>query len=581
MKLKKLQRFNTLRNQILIVFLLVMTIVLLFVGVTTFHIVSALLKNNAEEQIEQTVTQANGRLEALYNQLDGITNQIATNMYVQQMLLKEANGEYLGFRERQNLQQFVNSFQTYADGIQSFELYTNNYKRVFPLDEIDLVHRLGSHWVMKVEDAKGKMVWIGRDPKSPHFFIILRQIRLMDRWFSPGGYLLVRINPEYFPFTDFLASKTKKQGYIILADRDLTPIFSNFNGNSNGMLHAKQRTVRQNGEEYIVVKQTSPLTGWVLVIVTPVSALMDGVAVLKNTILFSGAIGFFIFFVFSLFLSTMVTQPILKLTKAMQRGKDGELRPSPPISSTVEINELNDTYNTLVENINHLIQVVYEKELIRSRTELKALQAQINPHFLFNTLDALYWSLIEKEEEELAQVVLSMSELFRYTVSTSKQDEWVTLSEEVEHIRRYMEVMKLRWGDRLLWNIVVPASCLDVRIPKLLIQPIVENAVLHGVGNKIDPGIVWVTVEECRDAPDIIIKVVDDGYGMDEQTKKNVNEWLSNKNVSSTKRSGMALANVNKRLQLYYGEERKLVIHSELGQGTVVLLKIPKSGEEG
>lgn len=497
-----------------------MTIVLLFVGVTTFHIVSALLKNNAEEQIEQTVTQANGRLEALYNQLDGITNQIATNMYVQQMLLKEANGEYLGFRERQNLQQFVNSFQTYADGIQSFELYTNNYKRVFPLDEIDLVHRLGSHWVMKVEDAKGKMVWIGRDPKSPHFFIILRQIRLMDRWFSPGGYLLVRINPEYFPFTDFLASKTKKQGYIILADRDLTPIFSNFNGNSNGMLHAKQRTVRQNGEEYIVVKQTSPLTGWVLVIVTPVSALMDGVAVLKNTILFSGAIGFFIFFVFSLFLSTMVTQPILKLTKAMQRGKDGELRPSPPISSTVEINELNDTYNTLVENINHLIQVVYEKELIRSRTELKALQAQINPHFLFNTLDALYWSLIEKEEEELAQVVLSMSELFRYTVSTSKQDEWVTLSEEVEHIRRYMEVMKLRWGDRLLWNIVVPASCLDVRIPKLLIQPIVENAVLHGVGNKIDPGIVWVTVEECRDAPDIIIKVVDDGYGMDEQTKK-------------------------------------------------------------
>lgn len=580
MKLKKLQRFNTLRNQILTVFLFVMTIVLLFVGVTTFHIVSALLKNNAEEQIEQTVTQANGRLEALYNQLDGITNQIATNIYVQQMLLKEANGEYLGFRERQNLQQFVNSFQTYADGIQSFELYTSDYKRVFPLDEIDLVHRLGSHWVIKAEEARGKMVWIGRDPKSPHFFIVLRQIRLMDRWFSPGGYLLVRINPEYFPFNDFLASKTKKQGYILLADRDLTPIFSNFNGDSNEMLHAKQRTVRQNGEEYIVVKQTSPLTGWVLVIVTPVSALMDGVAILKNTILFSGAIGFLIFFIFSFFLSTMVTKPILKLTKAMQRGKNGELRPSPPISSTVEINELNDTYNTLVENINHLIQVVYEKELVRSRAELKALQAQINPHFLFNTLDALYWSLIEKEEEELAQVVLSMSELFRYTVSNSKQDEWVTLSEEVEHIRRYMEVMKLRWGDRLLWNIVVPASCLDVRIPKLLIQPIVENAVLHGIGNKTDPGIVWVTVEECRDGADIIIKVADDGYGMDEQTKKNVNEWLSNKDVFPTKKGGMALVNVNKRLQLYYGEDRKLVIHSELGQGTIVLLKIPKSGEE-
>ncbi|MBB5325435.1 two-component system sensor histidine kinase YesM [Anoxybacillus tepidamans] len=577
---KKLNRFNTLRNQILTVFLFVMTVVLLFVGVTTFHVVSTLLKNNAEEQIEQTVTQANGRLEALYKQLDGLTNQITTNMYVQQMLLKEVNGDYLGFRERQNLQQLVNSFQTYSDGIQSFELYTSNYKRVFPLDEIDLVNRLGIHWVKQAEEAKGKMVWIGRDPKSPHFFVVLRQIRLMDRWFSPGGYLLVRINPEYFQFTDFITSKTKKQGYMLVADRDLTPIFSNFVGDSKEILHAQQRTVQQNGEEYIVVKQTSPLTGWVLMIVTPVSALTDGVAILKNTILFSGAIGFLIFFIFSLFLSTMVTQPILKLTKAMQRGKDGELRPSPPISSTVEINELNDTYNALVENINHLIQVVYEKELVRSRAELKALQAQINPHFLFNTLDALYWSLVEKEEEELAQVVLNMSELFRYTVSNSKQDEWVTLYEEIEHIRRYMEIMKLRWGDRLLWNIVIPASCFDIRIPKLLIQPLVENAVLHGIGNKTDLGIVWVTVEDCHESSDIVIKVADDGYGMDEQTKEKVNELLNNKEVSSAKGSGMALVNVNKRLQLYYGEERKLVIHSELGQGTVVLLKIPKSGEE-
>lgn len=569
-------RFNTLRNRILIVFMFVMTVVLLFVGITTFHIVSMLLKKNAEEQIEQTIVQANGRLEALYEQLDTLTNQVATNIYVQQALLREATGRYLGFRERQNLMQIVNSFQAYSDGIQSFELYTDNYKRVFPLNETDLVNRIGVDWVHQANETKGRMVWIGRDPKSPNYFLAIRQIRLIDRWFSPGGYLLIRINRDYFQFADFKNYK----GYTVLVDRDSTPIFSNFKGNISKILYTKQRNVWIKDEEYMVVTHTSSLTGWELMIVTSVITLTKGIDVLKNTIILSGVIGFLIFLICSFFLSTMITKPILKLTKAMQRGKDGRLRPSPPISSTIEINELNDTYNSLVENINYLIQVVYEKEIVRNHAELKALQAQINPHFLFNTLDALYWSLIERGEEELSEFVLYMSELFRYTVSSSKQDEWVTLQEEIEHIRRYMEIMKLRWGKRLLWNIVVPVHCLGVQIPKLLIQPLVENAVLHGIGNKTEPGFVWVTVEECSDSPDLIIRVIDNGNGIDEQTLHEINQRLNGKEFSLSKGSGMAIVNVNRRLQLYYGEDRKLKIYSELGRGTSVSLKIPSDGEK-
>ncbi|WP_232223963.1 sensor histidine kinase [Anoxybacteroides tepidamans] len=554
----------------------VMTVVLLFVGITTFHIVSMLLKKNAEEQIEQTIVQANGRLEALYEQLDTLTNQVATNIYVQQALLREATGRYLGFRERQNLMQIVNSFQAYSDGIQSFELYTDNYKRVFPLNETDLVNRIGVDWVHQANETKGRMVWIGRDPKSPNYFLAIRQIRLIDRWFSPGGYLLIRINRDYFQFADFKNYK----GYTVLVDRDSTPIFSNFKGNISKILYTKQRNVWIKDEEYMVVTHTSSLTGWELMIVTSVITLTKGIDVLKNTIILSGVIGFLIFLICSFFLSTMITKPILKLTKAMQRGKDGRLRPSPPISSTIEINELNDTYNSLVENINYLIQVVYEKEIVRNHAELKALQAQINPHFLFNTLDALYWSLIERGEEELSEFVLYMSELFRYTVSSSKQDEWVTLQEEIEHIRRYMEIMKLRWGKRLLWNIVVPVHCLGVQIPKLLIQPLVENAVLHGIGNKTEPGFVWVTVEECSDSPDLIIRVIDNGNGIDEQTLHEINQRLNGKEFSLSKGSGMAIVNVNRRLQLYYGEDRKLKIYSELGRGTSVSLKIPSDGEK-
>ncbi|OQP06226.1 sensor histidine kinase [Geobacillus sp. 46C-IIa] len=553
-----------------------MVIVLCFVGVITFHLVSALLKNNAEQQIEQTAIHASGRLEALYQQIDALSNQVATNMYVQQMLLKTVGGYSPSFKEKQELMHIANSFQAYSDGIHSFELYTNDYRRLFPLDEEKLDARIDNQWIQRAEKAGGKMVWIGRDPKAPGYFLAVRQVRLMDRWFSPGGYLVIRINRDYFQFDDYFDDK---KGYIVLTDANETLLFSNYQGDWRQLFHRERPIIQSRKQEYLIVKKVSALTGWTLTIITPVEVLTEGVSVLKNALLLSGTIGFLIFLAFSFSLSTMITQPILRLTKAMQRGKNGEFIESPPISSsTVEIRQLNETYNALVAHIKHLIQVVYEKELVRSQAELKALQAQINPHFLFNTLDALYWSLVEKGDEESAQFVLNMSKLFRYTISVTNRDEWVTLQQEVDHIRRYMEIMKLRWGDRLLWDIVVPARFLHVPIPKLLIQPLVENAVLHGIGNKKEQGSVLVTIEEDDSYFELTVKVIDDGVGMSAKTQQEIERLLNKKEPDALKGEGMAIVNVNRRLQLYYGEDRKIMIESEQGKGTCISFRIPKSG---
>jgi len=154
----------------------------------------------------------------------------------------------------------------------------------------------------------------------------------------------------------------------------------------------------------------------------------------------------------------------------MKHAIEGELVTNPDTSSTLEIMELNHTFNQMVENTNYLIQVVYEKEIMRSRTELEALQAQINPHFLYNMLNALYWSLIEKEE--IAENVVAMSDLFRYTISHPKKDDWVTVGEELEQIERYMKLMKMRFGNRLIWRITAEEKILKVKIPKLIIQPL-------------------------------------------------------------------------------------------------------------
>ncbi|MRH41922.1 HAMP domain-containing protein [Aquibacillus halophilus] len=571
--LSLLKKWNTLRNQILIVFLFVMVIVLVIVGILTFNRVSMLLKNNAEDQIQQVAIEANGRFESLFEQLNMITKQLVTNEDVQNLLLSEVEGNDATFNQRQALMERINTIHANADGIYTVEIYTKDYQKIIPLGEGSLTNRIDPWLVERADELKGKILWIGQDEDSDSYLAI-RRVSLMDQNFSNGGYLLVRVNKNYFQLNN-----EQDNEYTILVDQNSNTIVSNYNGDINKVLNSNQDTIQIEGNDYILTKQSSNLTGWTLAILTPVSALTKGISILRTVIIVSGVVGFMIFTVCSFFLSTVITRPIIKLTTTMRKASEGILTLNPKISSTNEINELNNTYNQLVEETNHLIQMVYEKELTRSRTELKALQAQINPHFLFNTLDSLYWSLEEKDEEELAELVFAMSGLFRYTITHINKGEWVTIKEEMEHAERYIQIMEMRFGDRLTWKKLVPEQWEKVKIPKLIIQPLVENAILHGAGNTVQTCHVSVIIEKSKVENMLSIKVIDDGPGMD-QEKVN---WLyqsMNEGVSSVKGNGIAISNVQKRLQLYYQKENLdgLVIESEINKGTSVSFDIPIYG---
>ncbi|MWC28026.1 sensor histidine kinase [Paenibacillus sp. MMS18-CY102] len=572
---QRLQNMNTLRNQILAMFLLVMAIVLCFVGLTTYTRVSALIKNNAERQLKQTANEATGRLETLYRQLDMLSSQVMTTAEVQKLLSQHTFGQRASLQQRQSLMQSVSTFQVYSDGIQAFDLYANNYSSMFPLDDTTLSGRIGAAWIQQVDLARGKLVWIGPDPKDSNYFLAVRQVRLIDHWFASGGYLLIRVNRSYFDLGE--QGGRQHNELMMLLDRNLSLITSNYEGNSKAVIQMNGQTIMIRGKEYIQVGQKSELTGWKLVILTPISTVLEGITVLRTAIIVSGCVGFLICLLCSFFLSSMITRPILRLIKTMRGSRLGEMRPSPEVQSTVEINELTKTYNQMVEHMNELIQVIYEKELVRSRSELKALQAQINPHFLYNTLEALFWSLQEKEEEELAELVVAMSELFRYTIGSEGTSEWVTFSAELEHIEHYMQLMQLRMGERLTWEIEVAPGCLTVRIPKLIIQPIVENAILHGIGNKKGPGCVSLTIKADTTTASWLVKVKDDGPGMDEETVLKLMHEHDLGGITNAKGNGMAIANVNKRLQLYYKDQslHGLSIRSNLGEGTEVSFLIP------
>ncbi|OME85593.1 sensor histidine kinase [Paenibacillus pabuli] len=577
-------RWNSLRNQIFVGFVLVMLVVLFIAGIAAYDRVSGLLKTNAEKHIHQTAVQANGRLDALIAQVNSLTAQVADDSYVQRLLSNEKGGEQATFNQRQALLQVVSSYPSFMSGVQSLEIYTTTYSRIFPMDDRSLDGRLGRNWIAEADAEKGRLVWVGPDPEDPGVIMAIRRVSLMDRAFEPGGYVVVRMQRSFFQLND-LDAEDDVEDSILLVDAAGSVVTSNLEASLDvkALLSSDSSVVETREEPYIVVRQHSEMTGWTLAVLTPVSETTEGVSILRTALLISGLFGVVLFLIMSFLLSTMITRPITRLMRAMRSARPGAMKPNIMFSSTMEIHRLNEVYNQMVYRLNELTQEIYEKEIMQSRTELKALQSQINPHFLFNTLEAFYWSLDDKGDEEMARMVVAMSRLFRYIISSPNQDEWVTMADELEHAERYLRIMEMRLGERLQWEIRLSDAMRTVKIPKLLIQPLVENAILHGIESKIEPGKVSIHVDASTQDGLVHIEVRDDGPGMDDSRLQSVVRALNGGPAVSDKGTGVGLINVHRRLKLYFGSQLgelcRLSITSKVGEGTVIRFEIPKDTE--
>lgn len=588
----KLMKYNTLRNQMLVGFLAAMLIILIVIATVMYDSVGTLLKNNAEKQTQQTAIQASGRLEALIERIDMFTMQTVTNSYVQSVLLEEMNLARATFAQRQEMMAPVNAIHAYISGVHSVEIYSGYERLLYPLDGANLSERVDAEWIEASREAKGRMLWIGLDSHYPDTILAIRSMSLVDRWFLNGGYMLLRMNLDYFALDELNASMPEG-AYTLLVNKDgelVTSTHPSLSGEDIRMLmDSEEQTVTLGGEDLLMVRQHLSAMDWTMIILTPVEAVMEGISVLRTAIVVSAGLGTILFLILSLILSTFITRPIFNLIRTMKSSRFGILRTNPATYSSIEISELNKTYNQMIGHINELIKLVYEKELLQSRTELKALQSQINPHFLFNTLDALYWSLQEKGEDELSDYVIALSELFRYTINKGnkgKNGDWVTLGDEMEHIERYLFIMKMRFGDRLSWRVDVPGEFLSIRIPRLLIQPLVENCILHGVGNKVGPGSVTIEARPSETDGHVRITVSDDGPGIPPDKLKSMREQMLSDNTfdnADGTSGGLGILNVHRRIQLYFGSKIKsetgLVVDSSAGEGTRFAFEIPKLKE--
>lgn len=268
--------------------------------------------------------------------------------------------------------------------------------------------------------------------------------------------------------------------------------------------------------------------------------------------------------------SRLFTKPVKKLSNAMRAFEDNASGfVYEPVLGAIEVNSLSDSFEHLVKRIQQLMEEVKNEETTLRKTELKALQAQINPHFLYNTLDSISWMCEEGKNEEAVSMVNSLAKLFR--ISISRGQEIIPIDKEVQHAECYLQIQKYRYTNQFDYELDIQESCKDYLCNKITLQPMIENALYHGL-NMIDEGHIVIRIYE--DGDDVIMEVEDNGVGMTQEQIDSL--FLSD----ITDKRGIGVKNVNDRIKIYFGERYGITIKSELDVGTLVSIRIPKITED-
>ncbi|HJC42472.1 MAG TPA: histidine kinase [Candidatus Mediterraneibacter gallistercoris] len=264
-----------------------------------------------------------------------------------------------------------------------------------------------------------------------------------------------------------------------------------------------------------------------------------------------------------------IIKPVRELYGATQKIARGDFTARARINTTDEIAELAEGFNTMAGNMQGMIQKIKEDEQKMRRADLRLLQEQINPHFLYNTLDTIVWLIEGNETDQAVNMVVTLSGFFRQVLNKGK--ELITIKEEEQHIRSYLEIQSMRYHDILEYDIQIDQVLYDYQILKLTLQPVVENALYHGIKYKRAKGYIHVNGE--MDGNLIRLTVRDNGAGMEEKELEELREEIGRPCKETEK--GFGLANVNERIHMYFGEQYGITIQSVKDRGTIVEITIP------
>jgi len=570
-------------------------LMVMMICLTTLPVVTVtwLAASNTRHSVEQEIINANvSRMEWANQYLNELIQQIDTLFYTVQINTELMSS--LSAVDNPNIsvqyitQKYISDtlkqvFYANSNKIDDFNLYIHENKKAISVNFISS----GSISYMDIENGSwSRMIdtpinmYFKQEANGIHAFHSMN--RFEDRKFLGG--LSVRINRKVWDEIGTIL-KSEQDSSVFLLNDEGELLSGSTNGKSSedtfaliNSLHVPDTgmSFQKTNKYHFYIQKVSK--GKITIIkAIPIETINHSARSTIQAGLLIGSIFVVASIVLSILFSLKISKPIVSLARTMRTAKiqNFELK---SVKNTDELGLLEHGYNSMMHRIKELIEVEYQREIDMKTSQLRTLQAQINPHFLNNTLHLIGGMALEKDAPEIYQVTRVIGELLRYSISTGS--DLVTFGDELKHMKNYVFIQEQRFAGRCQIVVQNDDSTSDCLLPKFTLQPIVENAFEHGLQSKSGSWCVEIRIKQVRQF--ILIAVLDHGVGISKEKLKELRNHIRSGNESSSidkdqhkQRKGIGLRNVDSRLKLHFGEASSIRIYSEIGNGTIVLFKLP------
>ncbi len=565
--------FKSLKNKLVFLHMMSIMITTILISVVVYSISISMQIKDAKYFESQIVWQIGTNLNNIIKKFDQDTFQIVSNSDMKSILKKDygnAPNDRAFYLLNSDLLSIVTDYILTNDNINCIYLFDKNIKRVYFSRDVAKADIIG--------DKPEKDMFLLNGKVSAQ--IIEEQVffNRVVRDFQTGiiGYLSVTMDKQYIKKNLNSINYSSKR-FIIVTNEKNDIIEHNFSGNEEQLadilnaikpLQADQseiKTIDSFGKALLTTQHIDSLN-WKVVSCIKLNELIKGPTLLARYIVILGLIAMMIGAVFSLFISNRIVKPMDSLTSLLKEVEKGNFDVSIDVRGTDEISKMGNGFNQMVKRIRNLIVETYQKELQVKNAELKALQAQVSPHFLYNTFDCINWLAEYGKTQEVKAVTLALAHLMK--TSADNKQSTVKIAQELEYIKSYLSIFEISMQGTFYYNIEVEEGIMDYYIPKLILQPLVENAIVHGLKNKI--GYKRLHLKGFIQDEEIIFQIFDNGVGIE-----NGNLSLVQQKKPQGTGLGSGLKNVIDRIRLTYGEKYGIKIESSANMGTVVEVNIP------
>lgn len=585
-------RRSSLKNKILIFAALLLFLAISAVGIYAYFLAAHQVVEKVNETQLGLVRQVSNNLDYILDDVDNVTNFIVFDRNLQKELKEvTVDSNILSYSD---LCDYLDRILASKNYISMISLYGYNglaYSTVsgFTSNSVvpfaDFKKNPLYQKALKLDGGIG-IEYFRNDPvvvidNRQRRILIYRIIKDIDKYYNLG-VLLIWIDEE--KIRNMYRANVPAEGSIFIVDQSGTIISSSdpskIEAHVLGQTYYKllkgqtgSATLKINNRQMLFTFSTSQETGWKVITLTPAAVLTGRINWLAFIIVSLGIGCYMLLFYLSTFITRIITNPIQQLLNSIKKVQNGDFSQQVYFSNEDEIGELGQGYNAMIAHIKDLIDRVYKLQIQEREAELNALQAQINPHFLYNTLDTIFWKAEKNRVPEISEMVYALSRIFR--LSLNRGNELATVAQEKELIEYYLVLQRIRFQDKLSYQMDFDEQLFDLKMPKLVLQPFVENAIIHGIEGLETHGRIQITgrLEDER----MVFTIVDNGIGMtDDKIQQIVTRGAPDQTDPNTVSGGYAIRNVLERLELYYESNYRLVFDSIPGNGTTVNIMIPK-----